>query len=105
MQAIDRPFSNPTRHREIVAIDIDHDVGLPGVQIQAGGIMKAPDLATDQKRATNIVRITRSPFQPIPNVDRTQLVFIDHAMFRMATAIRRSCSCVPSSTFRYKLAP
>jgi len=56
--------------REIIAIDIECDIDIFGMQIRTRGIVKPPDFATGQDKATNGLRITRSAFQAVPKVNR-----------------------------------
>ena len=38
--------------------------------------MKAPDFATSQDEATNCVRIARSAFEAVPNIDCAQFILV-----------------------------
>ena len=63
-------------HRETVAINIEPDVNVLGVQIRTGWIVKAPHFATGQNQPTNGIGITQPPFKPISKVNRAEFVFI-----------------------------
>jgi hypothetical protein len=58
-------------HGKIVAINIERDVDILGMQIWTGRIAKASDLPASQDEPTNGVCIARPAFEPIPEVDRT----------------------------------
>jgi hypothetical protein len=62
--------------REIVAIDVERDVDILWVQLPTGRIMKAPDFSTCQDEATNVVSITRSTFQTVPEVDCAEFILV-----------------------------
>ena len=63
-------------HREIVPIDVERDLNILRMQIRTGRIVKAPDFATGQDQQTNVVRITGPAFQPVPEVNRAEFVFV-----------------------------
>jgi hypothetical protein len=61
---------------EIVAVDVQRDVDVLRVQIGTGWITKTRDFSTGQDQATNGVRIARSAFQAVPQVDCAQFVLV-----------------------------
>ena len=63
-------------HRETVAIHIERDVNVLGVEIRTGWIVKAPHFATGQNQPTNGIGITQPPFKPISKMDRAQFVLV-----------------------------
>jgi hypothetical protein len=62
--------------REVVAIDVERDIDILRVQVWTSRIVKAPNLATGQDEAANSVPIAPSAFEPIPQVDCTEFVFV-----------------------------
>ncbi len=62
--------------RKIIAIDVEGEVNILGVQVRTGRIMETPDFATGQDQATNGLCVTRSAFEPIPKIDCAEFVFV-----------------------------
>jgi hypothetical protein len=57
-------------------MDVERDVHVLGMQIGTGRIMKAHDFATCQDEATNCVRVARSAFEAVPNMDCAQFILV-----------------------------
>ena len=68
IRATGRPFSKLTLTAKIVAIDVERDVDVLGVQIRAGRIVKVGDFVASQDEATNRVCIACPAFEPIAEV-------------------------------------
>jgi hypothetical protein len=62
--------------REIVAINIERDLDVLGVQIWTGWIVKSPDFAACRDQATNGVCIARSVFEAVPKMDRAEFILV-----------------------------
>src|SRR6516165_3735491 len=77
LDASDRP---PIREidpdGEIIAVDVERDVDILGVQIWTAGIVKALRLAAGQDNPPDRVCITLPAFEPVAQVNRAQLVLV-----------------------------
>ena len=60
------PILEPESQGEIVAIDVEGDVNVLGVQVRTGRIMEPLDLATRQDQPTNGLAISPPAFESVP---------------------------------------
>jgi hypothetical protein len=74
MRATARPTLDLDPDREIVPIDIERDLDSLRVQVRAGRIVKARNLATHQDEPPHRLSIVRPAVQPISEMDSADLV-------------------------------